>query len=48
MGVVPAFNEIEHRHPRLDLGLESVAVEQLAFECDEEMACSPKTPAILR
>ena len=36
MEVVPPFNEIEHRHPRLDLGLESAAVEQLAFEGGED------------
>src|ERR1019366_3106596 len=36
MGVVPALDELEHRHPRLDLGLEAVAREQLAFQGREE------------
>jgi hypothetical protein len=32
MRVVPALDEIEDRHPRLDLGLEASPVEQFAFE----------------
>jgi len=36
MRVVPTFDEIEHRHAGLDLGLEALAVEQLAFEGGEE------------
>src|SRR5215470_10489097 len=34
--VIPAFDEIEYRHPRLDLGLEAAALEQLAFERGEK------------
>ena len=31
MGIVPTLDEVEDRHPCLDLGLEVAAVEQLAF-----------------
>src|SRR5689334_1311597 len=34
--VIPAFDEIEHRHARLDLGLEAATLEQLAFERGEK------------
>src|SRR5271169_4303982 len=36
MGVVPALDELEHRHARLDLSVETAAVEQLAFERGEK------------
>ena len=36
MRVVPTLDEIEHRHAGLDLGFETLAVEQLAFEGGEE------------
>jgi hypothetical protein len=36
MRVVPALDEVEDRHTRLDLGLEAAPVEQLAFERGEE------------
>src|SRR5438477_2799042 len=36
MRVVPALDELEYRHPRLDLGLEAAAREQLAFQGREE------------
>src|SRR5579859_6075264 len=32
MRIVPALDEVEDRHPRRDLGFESTAVEQLAFQ----------------
>jgi hypothetical protein len=31
MRVIPAVDEVEHRHARLGLGFEAGAVEQLAF-----------------
>src|SRR5215468_8608882 len=34
--VIPSFDEIEHRHARLDLSLEAAALEQLAFERGEK------------
>src|SRR5215469_18235389 len=34
--VIPAFDEIEYRHARLDLSLEAAALEQLAFERGEK------------
>src|SRR5260221_7695857 len=36
MRVVPALDEVEDRHPRLDLGLELAPVEQLAFQGGEK------------
>ncbi len=36
MGIIEAFDEIEHRHARLSLGLEVAAGEQLALERGEE------------
>jgi hypothetical protein len=36
MRVVPAFDEIEHRRAGLDLGFETLAVEQLALEGREK------------
>ena len=36
MRIVEAFDEVEDRHARLDLGLEVAAVEQLAFQRGEE------------
>jgi len=36
MGVIPALDELEHRHARLDLSAEVAAVEQLAFERSEK------------
>src|ERR1700676_3094461 len=36
MRVLPALDELEHRHPRLDLGLEAAAREQFAFQGREE------------
>src|SRR5271167_2445373 len=36
MRVVPALDELEHRHPRVDLGLEAAARQQLAFQGREE------------
>ena len=36
MRVVPTLYEIEHRYAGLDLGFETLAVEQLAFEGGEE------------
>ena len=36
MRVVPTLDEVEHRHAGLDLGFETLAVEQLAFEGGEE------------
>ena len=36
MGVIPALDELEHRHARLDLRAEVAAVEQLAFERGEK------------
>jgi hypothetical protein len=36
MGVIPALDELEHRHARLDLSAEVAAVEQLAFEGSEK------------
>ena len=36
MGVVPALDEIEDCHARLDLGLGTTPVKQLAFEGGEE------------
>lgn len=36
MRVVPAFDELEDRHPGLDLGLEATTVQQLAFQRSEE------------
>ncbi len=36
MRVVAALDEIEDRHAGLDLGLEALPVEQLAFEGGEE------------
>jgi hypothetical protein len=32
MGIVPALDELEDLHARLGLGVETAAVEQLAFE----------------
>src|SRR5690348_12334611 len=34
--VIPAFDEIEQRHVRLDLGLKAAALEQFAFERGEK------------
>src|SRR5690242_10068210 len=34
--VIPAFDEIEHRHARLELSLEAAALEQLALERGEK------------
>ena len=36
MWVVPAFDELEDRHLRFGLRLETVAVDQLTFERREE------------
>ena len=36
MRVIPPFDEIEHGHARLGLGLEAAAVEQFAFQGGEE------------
>ncbi len=36
MGIVPALDELEDRHARLGLGVETAAVEQLAFERSEK------------
>ena len=36
MRVVPTLDEIEHRYAGHDLGFETLAVEQLAFESGEE------------
>ena len=36
MGVVPAFDELEHRDARLELRAEAVAIEKLALERGEE------------
>src|SRR5712692_10597301 len=36
MGVIPAFDEIEDCHAGLDLGFETAAVEQFAFERGKE------------
>ena len=36
MGIVPAFDEFEDRHARLDLSFEAAAVEQFAFEGGKE------------
>jgi len=36
MGVIPALDELEHRHARLDLSAEVAAVEQLAFKGGEK------------
>src|ERR1700730_11243646 len=36
MRVVPTLDEVEHHHAGLDLGFETLAVEQLAFEGGEE------------
>ncbi len=36
MRIVPALDEIEDRQPRLDLGLEAAALEQLAFQGGEK------------
>ena len=36
MGVVPAFDEVKHRHACLGLGFEGGAVEQFAFERGEK------------
>ena len=47
MRVVPALDELEHGHTRLDLGLEAAPAEQLAFERGEElshMALSKRSP----
>ena len=42
MRVVPAFDELEHRHPRLDLGLEgrkSAILENAAYVYGAWMGC---------
>src|ERR1700730_13956884 len=36
MRVIPALDELEHRHARLDLSAEVAAVEQLTFELSEK------------
>ena len=36
MGIVPALDKVEDGDPRLDLGLETAAVEQLAFQGGKE------------
>ena len=36
--VVPALDELEYRHPRLDLGLEAAARQQFAFRGREEVS----------
>jgi hypothetical protein len=36
MGVIPALDELEHRHARVGLGVETAAVEQLAFKRSEK------------
>ena len=36
MGVVPPFDEVEHRHARLSLGFETGTVKELALEGGEK------------
>ena len=38
MGIVPTLDELEDCHPRLDLGLEPAAVEQLAFRVAKKLS----------
>ena len=47
MRIVPALDEVEDRHPRVDLGFESTAFEQLAFQVAKKlshMALSKQSP----
>ena len=46
MRVIPALDELEHRHARLDLSAEVAAVEQLAFGRSEKalVALSKQSP----
>ena len=48
MRVVPACEEIEHRHAGRDLGFETLAVEQLALEGSEKTRAHGVSAAITR